>query len=147
MYPFKSILVPVDFAESSEQALDLAIDVARRYEASLTLLHCYEIPSYAYGGMSFVGADLLGPVEEAAREQLERELGKVRQRLPAAKAILRRGVPWTEILSGIEEQKPDLVVMGTHGRRGLSRALLGSVAERIVRMSPVPVLIVRGVGQ
>jgi nucleotide-binding universal stress UspA family protein len=67
----------------------------------------------------------------------------VQQKLPQAKAILRSGVPWREILSAVEDVAADLVVMGTHGRRGVSHALLGSVAEKIVRLSPVPVLTVR----
>jgi nucleotide-binding universal stress UspA family protein len=143
MTVFASIIVPVDFGESAEQALEMAIDLARKLGTSLTLLHVYEIPAYAYSGMSFVAADLLGPIQEAARKQLEHVLTEVKKRVPGAKAILRRGVPWTEILAGIEETRADLVVIGTHGRRGLSHALLGSVAEKIVRMSPVPVLTVR----
>ena len=58
-------------------------------------------------------------------------------------ALLECGAPWREILRVVEETKPDLVVMGTHGRRGLGHALIGSVAEKLVRMSPAPVLTVR----
>jgi nucleotide-binding universal stress UspA family protein len=143
MTGFKSIVVPLDFGESSEQALETAIELTRKLGTSLTLLHVYEIPAYAYGGMNFVATDLVGPIQEAARKQLEQTLADVRKRVPEARALLRRGVPWSEILAGVEETRGDLVVIGTHGRRGLSHALLGSVAERVVRTSPVPVLVVR----
>jgi nucleotide-binding universal stress UspA family protein len=140
---FKHLLVAIDFGEPSEHALETAIELAKSLGAALTVLHCYEIPSYAYGGMSFVAADLLGPIHDAAREQMGRVMSAVQKRVPGARGVLRRGVPWTEILVAIEETKPDLVVTGTHGRRGVSHALLGSVAEKIVRTSPVPVLTVR----
>jgi nucleotide-binding universal stress UspA family protein len=140
---FKHILAPVDFGESSQQALDTAIELATRLGAKLTIVHCYEIPAYAYGGMTFVAADLLGPVQDAAREQLEKTLAEVKKRFPGATGLLRRGVPWSEILAAADETKADLVVMGTHGRRGVAHALLGSVAEKVVRTSPVAVLTVR----
>jgi nucleotide-binding universal stress UspA family protein len=140
---FKHILAPTDFGESSQQALDAAIELAARLEAKLTIVHCYEIPAYAYGGMTFGAADLLGPVQDAARAQLEKTLVEVKTRFPGAAGLLRRGVPWSEILAAIDETKADLVVMGTHGRRGVAHALLGSVAEKVVRTSPVPVLTVR----
>lgn len=140
---FNHILVPVDFGEPSQKATEAAIELARRFESRLTLVHVYEIPSYVYGGTLYATTDLFGPIEEAAREHLEKTLKEVQKSIPATKAILRRGVPGAEILASIEELHPDLVVMGTHGRKGMSRALLGSVAEKIVRMSPAPVLTLR----
>ena len=143
MVSFKKLLVPVDFGESSKQALEVALDLAKQYRSELTLLHTWEIPVYGYGAMEFSAVDMLTPIQGAAREQLDGLLADVRKQLPDAKAVLARGVPWREILAVIEQDKPDLVVMGTHGRRGVGRAILGSVAEKIVRMSPVPVLTVR----
>ena len=87
--------------------------------------------------------DMLTPIQEAAREQLDELVGNVKKLLPSTTGVLARGVAWREILSVIDEEKPDVVVMGTHGRRGVQRAILGSVAEKIVRLSPVPVLTVR----
>ena len=110
----------------------------------MTLFHAYEIPAYAYDGASFVSvAELLAPVEAAARKKLESTLETVKRRVPAAKSDLRAGVASSEILEAIHELRPDLVIVGTHGRRGMGRLLLGSVAEKVVRMSPVPVLTVR----
>lgn len=140
---FKHILVPTDFGEPSVRAVNLGIDLAAKFGAKLTLFHAYEIPLYAYPQAESIVVDLFTPIEQAAREQLNSTLASVQQKLPQAKAILRSGVPWREILSAAEEVRADLVVMGTHGRRGVSHALLGSVAEKIVRLSPVPVLTVR----
>ena len=143
---FNHLLVPVDFGEPSQQALDAAIELACRFTARLTLVHVYEIPAYVYGGMTYSTADLFGPIEDAAREQLDRTLREVQKRVPGAKAVLRRGPPAPEILAVIEEVHPDLVVMGTHGRTGVSHAFLGSVAEKIVRLSPAAVLTIRAKG-
>ena len=143
MADFKHILVAVDFGESSDRAIDLGIELAQKYDAALTLVHAYEIPTYAYPNASFLVVDLVTPIEDAARKQLETTTAAVRARLPRTKAVLRRGPPASEILSAIDELHADLLVTGTHGRRGVSRTLLGSVAEKLVRMSPVPVLTVR----
>jgi nucleotide-binding universal stress UspA family protein len=143
---FNHLLVPVDFGEPSQQALDTAIELANRFKAQLTIVHVYEIPAYVYGGMTFATADLFGPIEDAAREQLNKTLREAQKRVPGAKAVLRRGPPAAEILAVVDEVHPDLVVMGTHGRKGVSRALLGSVAEKVVRFSPVAVLTMRAKG-
>lgn len=143
MIAFQNILVPVDFGESSKLALEAAIDLSKQFKSALTLIHTWEIPAYAYGAMEFSALDMLTPIEGAAQQQLEGLLAEVRKERPEAKAILARGVPWQEILAAIEQTKADLVVMGTHGRQGVGRAILGSVAEKVVRMSPAPVLTVR----
>lgn len=143
MASFENILVAVDFGESSEEALELAIDLAKQYRAGLTLVHTWEVPAYAYGALEFSAMDMLTPVQQAAHEQLEALAAEVRKELPEARAVLAHGVTWQEILAAIERGRPDLVVMGTHGRRGIRHALLGSVAEKIVRLSPAPVLTVR----
>jgi len=138
----KSILVPTDFGEPSRTALRIAIDLAKQYRSSLTLVHTSEVPSYLYSGADLRVADLFHPVMDVAQQQLDDAVAEVRKEIPDAKGILKGGSPWREILAAIEEAKPDLVVMGTHSRRGLSRALLGSVTEKIVRTSPAPVLTV-----
>jgi nucleotide-binding universal stress UspA family protein len=143
MVSFKNILVPVDFGESSKQAVEMAVDLAKQYGAELTLVHTWEVPVYGYGAMEFSAMDMLTPIQEAATGQLDALVAEVRKQHPKVKGVLMRGVPWRELLSVIEEAKPDLVVMGTHGRRGVGRAILGSVAEKIVRLSPAPVLTMR----
>ena len=141
---FKHLLVPIDFGESSSEALEVAVELAMRFHSRLTLVHVYEIPSYVYGGMTYATADLFAPIEDAAREHLEKTLRVVHKRVPGATSVLRRGAPATEVLDLVERMRPDLVVLGTHGRKGLRRVLIGSVAEKIVRLSPVPVLTVHG---
>lgn len=143
MVSFKTILAPVDFGDSSKEALAVAVGLAKQFGAELTLLHTWEIPVYGYGAMEFSAMDMLTPIQAAAQKQLAALVAEVQRQHPETKGLLARGVAWREVLSNIEQSKPDLVVMGTHGRRGLGRALLGSVAEKIVRMSPVPVLTVR----
>ncbi len=142
MVSFKSILVPIDFGEPSKHAVEVAIDLATQYRGTVTLVHTWEVPVYAYGNADLPMVNLLTDVEEAAKQELADALAAVKKKLPDAQAILTRGVAWREILATIEAKKPDLVVMGTHGRRGIGRILLGSVAEKIVRTSPVPVLTV-----
>ena len=143
MSAFKHILFATDFGESSQRALVIAIELAKKFDATLTLIHTFEIPTYAYSGMPFSTLDMFTPIEEAARQDFEAALAALRKQVPAAKGILRRGVPWQDIQAAIVETHADLVVMGTHGRSGVARAFLGSVAEKTVRMSPVPVLTIR----
>jgi nucleotide-binding universal stress UspA family protein len=144
MGDFRHILVPVDFSSASEQALEVAIGMANRYGATLTLVHSCAVPVYGYPGMAGRGFDILSAIEQAAKSELDGLVAKVRTRVSTAQAMLRVGEPDQEILRAIEETRADLVVMGTHGRRGFRHAFLGSVAERTVRYAPVPVLTVRG---
>ena len=140
--PFKHLLVPTDFGESSERAVALAVDLATKYGAALTLLHTCEIPVTPYAGAYGAAMDFLTPVRAAAQTRLDQALAELRTRFPKADGVLCVGSPWQEIEQRIAATHADLVVMGTHGRRGVNRMLLGSVAEKIVRTSTVPVLTV-----
>lgn len=145
MKPFQRILVPVDFSEHSAVAVQMAADLSRRYEASVTLVHVYEPLAYALpdGYLLFTEPQLNGLMEEFgklldAEKQRARAAGAVR-----VDAQLLQGFAAGEIRQLAEQGAFDLIVMGTHGRKGLSHALLGSVAERVVRTAPCPVLTVR----
>jgi nucleotide-binding universal stress UspA family protein len=140
---FRHLLTPIDFGDSSNKGLDVAVDLAKRFGSSLTLVHVYEIPAYVYGGVMYAPTDLFAPLVEAARTHLQEALQRAQATVPDTKAMLRRGAPAYEILAAIDELHPDLVVMGTHGRKGVSHLLLGSVAEKVVRLSRVPVLTFR----
>jgi nucleotide-binding universal stress UspA family protein len=142
MTPFKHILVPTDFSTTGQSAVEMAVMLAKQFGATLTLLHVTEIPTYAYSGVYAAPRHLLNPVLEAAELELAQALAQVRTQLPDASSILRPGYPADEIVAAVLETKSDLLVIGTHGRRGVSHLLLGSVAEKIVRTSPVPVLTV-----
>jgi nucleotide-binding universal stress UspA family protein len=143
MINFRSILVPTDFGESAAHAIEVAIGMATTYQGDVTLFHAWELPLYSYGGLEVGGMGLVSAVEDDARRSLTDLLKGVRSRIPIVTATLRSGSAWRAILSMIEEDRPDVVVMGTHGRRGVGRALLGSVAEMVVRGAPCPVLVVR----
>ena len=141
---FQRILVATDFSESAGQALELALQIAEKFGSELTLVHSWEAPNYSFAAGLYLPVDVVAPIERAAVARLEEATTQLKARFPAAKSVLRSGVPWEEVLGAATQLKADLIVMGTHGRRGLERALLGSVAERVVRLSRVPVLTVHG---
>lgn len=141
MKTFHHILVLIDFEAASAEALELAVSLATACAAQITLLHVWEIPNAPH--MDFMlDSESIRRAEEAAVERLSAALEGVKKSLPNAQSKLRAGLPREGIMAEIELARPDLVVMGTHGRRGLRRAILGSVAEELVRTSPVPVLTV-----
>jgi nucleotide-binding universal stress UspA family protein len=145
MKPFKHLLVPTDFGEAAGHALDLAIALAAPSEAKITLLHTCWIPPMAYAGLDSGG--MYWPTDElakAAKKELEAAitLAKTKGSYFRIEPLLVTGTPWEQILNAAKERGADLIVMGTHGRRGLAHAFLGSVAEKVVRLSPVPVLTV-----
>jgi nucleotide-binding universal stress UspA family protein len=143
MQIFKHILVPTDFGKASAAALELAVTMARAFDAKLTLLHVWELPVYPY--MDFMlNSAVISEVEDAATKGLAQAYETLRKNFPAAQSKLKTGLPWQSVLEAVSELGADLVIMGTHGRHGLSRLTLGSVAERVVRMSSVPVLTVHG---
>ncbi|HSB19224.1 MAG TPA: universal stress protein [Anaeromyxobacteraceae bacterium] len=140
---FRHILVATDFSEASGPALRLAVEMAREGGCDLTVQHTCEVPFYAYTELAMSPVDLLEPVVEVARRKLADVVAGVHGRCPGAHAVLKVGVPWEQILAAAREAGADLLVVGTHGRHGVTHALLGSVAEKVVRLSPVPVLTVR----
>lgn len=150
-HAFERILVPTDFGPSAEQALQLAMRLARETSAELQILHVYAIPVVpiaAGAGMYPAAAapyplTLLDAVRDSAQQQLDALLEKVRLTCPTATARLQEGDARREILATAEEWGADLIVIGTHGRTGVARVLLGSVAEHVVRHSRIPVLTVR----
>ena len=141
---FKQILVATDFSDFAQAALDLAVEIALKFESQLTLLHAWEVPYYSYSSPLYIEADWAIPVEAAANARLATALLELQKRVPHAKAVLRAGVAWEEIIAGSKATGADLIVVGTHGRRGLSRALIGSVAEKVLRTAHLPVLTVHG---
>jgi len=139
MLAVRTILHLTDFSEPSQYALGLACALARDYGARLIVLHVAEVPTVAYGE----GVVPPNPEElrAAAQEQLDRlqvPHGNVR-----AERRLEQGDVITEILRVAQEAHADLIVLGTHGRTGLGRLLMGSVAEQVVRRAVCPVLTVK----
>lgn len=130
------ILVPTDFSHTGDSALALATVLARDTGAKLLIVHVEE-PPVAYGG-----GEMYYGVPEPAYEEIERMLHKVVPTDPNVPCEHRMitGDPASAIVRLAEDEHVDLVVMGTHGRTGLSRLLMGSVAEAVVRRAPCPVL-------
>jgi nucleotide-binding universal stress UspA family protein len=138
------ILCPVDFSSTSERALDYAMALARRLDARVTLLHTYNLPSVLMpDGVLLPNAEALTTVSADHQQMLDRLAETRAGRLVPLTTKLRLGSPAQEVLAAIREETPDLVVMGTHGRTGLQHVLLGSIAERVVRASTVPVMTIR----
>ena len=145
MSPIKRILVPIDFGETSDGAADMAISLAATLGASVTLMHAFEIPVMSFPDGSIVAsAEVLSGITTAAQTALTAAAAKRSNRGVAVDTLLRDGAPADEINAAALAMKADLVVIGTHGRRGLARILLGSVAEKVVRTCACPVLTVRG---
>ena len=141
MFAIKHILVPTDFSETSELALAAALELARTFRARLTLLHVWSVPNMGYAeGLNWP----LGEMEKAAQVALDAAQARTRTMHAETDSVLQIGTEWERIIEVTKARGIDLVVMGTHGRRGVARVLLGSVAERVVRLSPVPVLTIRG---
>ena len=144
MWLKRNILVATDFGEHSRAAADLALEVAQQAGMPLVLVHSYQVPVNLYAGVPLPSfADYIQAYENAAREMLEKEALRIANHGVPVSPVLRRGAVWEEILAVAKELDVGLIVLGTHGRRGLPRALLGSVAEKVVRMSPIPVLTMR----
>jgi nucleotide-binding universal stress UspA family protein len=143
-FQLRRILVPHDFSPTAQAALDYALDLGEKVGASVTIVHAYEYPILTYPEGPPVTPELVGQVKHAATAALDALVQRSRRPGVAVDGVLREGTAWHEILGAAADLAVDLVVVGTHGRRGISRALLGSVAEKIVRAARCPVLTVHG---
>jgi nucleotide-binding universal stress UspA family protein len=137
-------LVPLDFSESANQTLDYAITLAGKLGARLTLLHV--IQPLPLGGVD-MGVTLPFTYIQELEGEIQRSMESSLERVTAAglegEIVVVHGVPFHEIIEAAKTQRVDLIVMGTHGRTGLHYVLLGSVAEKVVRLAPCPVLVAR----
>jgi universal stress protein A len=138
------VLVPLDFSTYAEQALDYAIALAQTLQARVTLLHVIQPPAVVKveGGI-WPSSTFLQDLEAAVTRDMEGYLARVTAAGLAGEIAVVHGVPFQEILDTAKARQVDLIIMGTHGRTGLSHVLLGSVAEKVVRLAPCPVLVAR----
>lgn len=146
MIDLKKILVPTDFSEHGRHALTYGVELAGKFGAELHMLHVLQdlVAMVPEPGMAF---PMPGDYLKDLREGSERALGELADKIvpegiTAVKEV-REGPPFLEVIRYAKENEIDLIVMGTHGRSGLAHALLGSVAEKVVRKAPCPVLTVR----
>jgi universal stress protein A len=150
MHEIRRILVPTDFSDRSVAAVSYALFVAERFSAKVELLHVWEPSPYVTPSEVIMIATSEGHDELA--ERMKRELSETMDEFITRstagsdcdiKGHVEAGYPSHSIIKWLESGDYDLVVLGTHGRTGLPHLLMGSVAERIVRLAPVPVLTVR----
>lgn len=148
MPTIRNILVPVDFSPSSKLAIEYALMFAERYSATVRILHSWEVPAYVRPDLTVWSGQLSSTLSDSVKLAAEQAMNEfvrnaqVADRKDVTTEIVE-GQPYAMILSALETGTYDLVVMGTHGRTGLSHFVLGSVAEKVVRHSQQPVLTVR----
>lgn len=141
----RRILVPVDFSDTSRHAARTACDWARSMGAHLVILHVIDARyTSMLVGYGLQVAPMTPPdLDRIAREGLDRFVGELPLQGVSFERALRVGLPGEEILAAAGQGGIDLLVMGTHGRTGLRRMIIGSETEHVLRQSPVPVLVVR----
>jgi len=147
MITIKTILVPTDFSDASVAAQQYALGLAEAFQSAVHLLHVVQDPYVQPWAAEAFGVSLAGVLErweQDARAQLD-QIGGAGD--PRVTCVTRVGHPFVEILDYAAETGVDLIVMGTHGRGPVAHMLLGSVAERVVRKAPCPVLTVRPKGE
>ncbi len=140
----KSILFPTDFSEGSSQALQYAVDMAKRYGARLYLLHVIYDMAKAAGYVPHISMDAMyKDIEGGAKKELERFGVEELSGLKDMERSVGMGTPHEEIVNFANKNKIDLIIIGTHGRKGIDRMIFGSTAAQVVRYAPCPVLTVR----
>lgn len=141
---YRLILCPVDFSKPSRHAFETALDLADRLKTGLHVLNVYQLPAAVMPGTAL---EQVGDLEAVIEGQLQKQLAKFVSDIEThgIKIVtsLREGIPYVEIVRAAKDLGADLIVIGTHGRTGLAHLMLGSVAERVLRTSDVPVLSVR----
>jgi len=141
----RHILVPTDFSPGAAGALEWAQALAAAFGAEVVLLHVLDLSLAALAGLpsALAMVPAAGELLERIRAETAQEMATLAARLPGARSVIREGAPRPVILEVAQEVGADLIVMGTHGRTGLTHVFFGSVAEYVVRHSRVPVLTVR----
>ncbi len=145
MVTLRKLLFPTDFSESSEAAWGYALTLAREFEAEVVLLHVVPEPprlAEAYE-MGFTPERFIQAATEEAKRLMADLMANAADWKVAITPKVRQGVEFREIIDAAREAGADMIVMGTHGRTGLAHALIGSVAEKVVRKALCPVLTVK----
>ncbi len=145
MFNIKNILLPTDFSKLSLSAVEHAVDLAHKYGAKIHLLHVIEKtpPILTIRSLDLSEEKIIKSIENNAIESLENAVAKIKKNkdieiLP----ILKKGIDYEEIVKYAKNSKIDVIVIATHGRTGIIHTLIGSVAEKVVRYSKTPVLVV-----
>ncbi len=142
----KSILFPTDFSDNSKHALDYAASFAAQYKAKLYVLHVVASPHtlVGYEAAPFVSFEkLFAEMRASAAKAMDGFIPEEVKKEVQLETAIAQGTPFLEILKFAREKVVDLIVIATHGRTGLRHVLFGSVAEKVVRKAPCPVLSIR----
>jgi nucleotide-binding universal stress UspA family protein len=141
---FRKIVAPTDFSDCAEAAWALAQRLARTLGSEVVLTHVFVAPP-VYGDPPAVSAawTVVEDTERWVAQEIERWADRARKQGVAVRTVVRHGSPATEIVDVASVESADVIVMGTHGRGGVARALVGSVADRVIRTAPCPTLTVR----
>ncbi|QDU64719.1 Putative universal stress protein [Planctomycetes bacterium Pan216] len=142
----KRICCPIDFSDAATHSLRYGLTLAQQFGAQLHLLHVVQdiMPTVAEPGMAILPSDeLIRNLEAGAKEGLEKAIPEDWEHSVDLLHVVRQGLPFHEICRYAKQEEVDLIILGTHGRSGLAHFLMGSVAERVVRAAPCPVLTVR----
>ena len=144
MINLKRILVPTDFSESARHALLYGTSFAREYEGELLLLHVVENLTVGYASDLFPVpmAEVFDEISGYAKAELAKLGAEVKEKGLAVRELVVQGKPSAEIVRVAREETADMIVLGTHGKGMLDKALFGSTAERVIRRAPCPVLTV-----
>ena len=137
----RKFLVPTDFGEPSDKALAYAMELATKLGGEVVILHTFDLPIIGFPDGALVASpEMSTRISTAAQEGLQKTMSQYANAAIPVSSMLKQGEPWQTIIDTAKEIGAGMIVMGTHGRTGLGRALLGSVAEKVVRTSTVPVL-------
>jgi universal stress protein A len=144
MKQFKNILVPTDYSELSLVALEYALAFSKMFGSRIYLLHTLDtIPVLALHTVDLTTETVIYETEKNARNDLHLFAVSRTGTIPNVVEVVRKGIAQEEIVKFVKEESIDLIIMATHGRSGISHVLMGSVAEKVVQHSPVPVLTVK----
>ncbi|MDH3444806.1 MAG: universal stress protein [Deltaproteobacteria bacterium] len=144
----RRIMHATDFSKASGRALEESINLAKQNNAELLVVNVVE-PAGQYAiGEDYGGAELYIKMEEAAKQDAERSMQKLMRKLGQAKvkakSLLLKGIAYDQIVKAAKNRKADMIVIGTHGRTGISKLFMGSVAGKVISLARCPVLTVRG---
>ncbi len=144
----RRIMVPIDYSDNSKAALAYSVDFARSFGASIDIVHVWDRPTYLTDAVMVQRpGEAHKPIGELIRENAQHDMAEFLSQITIPADIktdsrLLSGEPASALLGELKKGEHDLVVLSTHGRTGLAHLLLGSIAEKLVRLSPVPVLTV-----
>ncbi len=147
MSRFKRILYPSDFSTASHGAFAKAVELAKDNRAELLLVHVFRLPLQMMGEAYIPPSEyeeIEASMREGATKHLDKLIAKARQAGVRARGLVLEGIPHARITSAARSNRTDLIVMGTHGRTGLAKLFLGSVAARVLATAACPVMTVRG---